>query len=74
MLDGTDDIHPITPAALAEALTGGWDVLDDRFVNVDGDAMTGDLTVDADLFITGAAAAGVYPDRRRAPDEQALRR
>ena len=61
ILDGTSDILPITPAALAEVLTGGWDVLDDRFVNVDGDTMTGGLTINADLYIDGHAAAPLIP-------------
>jgi hypothetical protein len=61
VLDGIDDIHPITPAALHEALTGGWDVLDDRFVNVDGDTMTADLTIETDLHVEGYAFAPLAP-------------
>ena len=70
VLDGTDDIHPITPAALAEALTGGLgDARRPLRRNVAGDTMTGDLTVETDLFIIEAPRLrAARANRRRAPD------
>ena len=42
--------------AIADALLDGSGAISDVFVNIDGDTMTGDLSIDADLSVTGTAS------------------
>jgi hypothetical protein len=61
VLDGVDDVHPITPAALADALRQGLPQIDARYVETAGDTMSGDLTVETDLHVEGHAFGPLIP-------------
>ena len=45
-----------------------------NYVLKSGDVMTGGLTIDDDLFVTGHAAEPDYPVEPRTPDQQGIRR